>query len=261
MIVFKEDNVNTKGKNPSVKVGDTGINKKGTRFVVIKYENAFKVRVKFLDEHGFEKTTYAESVRKGSIDNPYDKTQCGIGYLGEGKYKTSEHGKPTLAHISWSSMMKRSYSECSRKTSPSYDDVTVCDDWHCFDTYAEWFYQKKGWDKCFQLDKDILAKGVRVYSPETCCLVPREINTAVKYGYVNEKGLLAGVSISSTGKFIASLNIKKKKTHVGVYDTQEKASAAYIEAKERYVKNLALEWANRIEWEAFVALMNWTVYP
>ena len=31
--------------------------------------------------------------------------------------------------------------------------------------------------------------------------------------------------------------------------------------KERYVKNKALEYANRIEWKAFVALMNWTVYP
>ena len=249
------------GVKPSVKVGDTGINKKGTKFIVIGYENAFRVKVKFLDVHGFEKITHAKSVKEGSIENPYDITQCGVGYLGEGKYKTSKQGKPTPAHISWSSMMKRSYSECCKSHNPSYKGVTVCEEWHCFDNYAGWFYRQKGWDKKFQLDKDILVKGNKVYSPDTCCLVPREINVAIKYGYVNEKGLPAGVSISTVGRFISSLNIKKKKTHVGVYDTPEEASAAYVQAKERYIKNLALSWANRIEWKAFKALMEWKVYP
>ena len=45
-----------------------------------------------------------------------------------------------------------------------------------------------------------------------------------------------------------------------MYTTPEEASAAYVEAKEAYVKELALEWKDKIEPRAFEALMNWTVY-
>ena len=233
----------------------------GTKCKIISGTFKHKVRVKFLDSFGYEVNTRVYDLEKGYVKNPFAPAVCGVGYLGVGKYPPSVGGKKTLAYVQWHGVIRRSYDLMHKKKQKSYEKVNVCEEWHCFDTYAEWFYQQKGWDKGFQLDKDILGKGVRVYSPETCCLVPREINTAVKYGYVNEKGLLAGVSISSTGKFIASLNIKKKKTHVGVYDTQEEASAAYVEAKEAYVKELALEYKDQIEPRAFEALMNWTVYP
>ena len=40
-----------------------------------------------------------------------------------------------------------------------------------------------GWE----LDKDILEKGNKTYSPETCCFVPRVINSLYKTNYKNDK--------------------------------------------------------------------------
>lgn len=242
-------------------VGNTGVNNRGTKFEVVEYVNANNVTIKFLDGNNFKRVVKACDIKLGKVGNGYDRTKCGVGYLGDGKYNTSDCGKPTLAHISWSSMIKRCYSEQSKKHNPSYNGVRVCEEWLCFDNYAEWFYQQKGWDKGFQLDKDILGKGVKLYSPQTCCLVPREINTAVKYGYVNEKGLPAGVSVSTVGRYISSLNIQKIKTHTGVYDTPEEASAAYVKAKEGYIHSLAEKWKGKIEERAYQALKSWTVYP
>lgn len=73
--------------------------------------------------------------------------------------------------------------------------------------------------------------------------------------------LTLGVNKIDNG-YVARLNKGKEgREYLGYYKTPEEAHKVYIEAKERYVKNKGLEWANRIEWKAFKALMEWKVYP
>jgi hypothetical protein len=59
----------------------------------------------------------------------------------------------------------------------------VCNEWHNFQNFAEWFcknYCDASMDK-WQLDKDIIVPGNRVYSPETCCFVPNAVNNKPEY--------------------------------------------------------------------------------
>ena len=53
---------------------------------------------------------------------------------------------------------------------------STIDDWHNQSKFSEWYllheYRFDGWE----IDKDILLKGNKIYSPENCCFVPAEIN-------------------------------------------------------------------------------------
>ena len=95
-------------------------------------------------------------------------------------YKTSnEDGTTTKCYCTWFNMMKRCYDPNSRDYE-MYKDCEVMRKWHNYQAFAEW------WDKEYyeipntvmSLDKDILKKGNRLYSPRTCCIVPLDLNSA-----------------------------------------------------------------------------------
>lgn len=89
----------------------------------------------------------------------------------------------------------------------------------------------------YHLDKDILVKGNKVYSKETCCFVPVAINGII----VNVDGL--GVSFDKTKKkFRASISIKGKNKKLGEYKSFDEAATAYKAAKKKYVIETAKEY-------------------
>lgn len=64
------------------------------------------------------------------------------------------------------------------KNKPTYEGCTVCDEWLYFSNFKKWF--DENYIEGFQLDKDIIIRGNKVYSPQTCCFVPKEINIISK---------------------------------------------------------------------------------
>ena len=120
---------------------------------------------------------YGNFIRR-NIKCPYEPRTYGIGYLGEGKYKTRENGKLTKCYDTWHSMLERCYYPKYQEKYPTYKDCEVCESWHNFQAFAEWYndnyYEIHGEVMC--LDKDILIKGNKIYSPETCVFVPEKIN-------------------------------------------------------------------------------------
>ena len=104
----------------------------------------------------------------------------------------------------------------------------------------------KGW--C--LDKDILVKGNKIYSPETCCFVPKGIN--LLFGKNNAKRGNYPIGVCKfKNKFQATINIKGKTISLGHFDTPEEAFEAYKTAKEAYIKEVADEWKDRIEEDVY----------
>lgn len=118
------------------------------------------------------------NLKMGNIKNTYLPTVYSIGYLGEGEFKPTFKGKRTKEYSTWQGMLQRCYDEKFNNRHISYKKCEVCEEWHCFQNFAEWFYENyrpeimQGW----QLDKDILVKGNKIYSPETCCFLPQRIN-------------------------------------------------------------------------------------
>lgn len=139
------------------------------------------------------------------------------------------------AYETWRYMLRRSYSVELKTRKPSYEKCTVANDWLVFSEFLK-FYSEHYVDG-YHLDKDILVKGNKVYSKETCCFVPVAINGII----VNVDGL--GVSFDKTKKkFRASISIKGTSKKIGEYKSFDEATTAYKAAKKKYVIETAKEY-------------------
>ena len=81
----------------------------------------------------------------------------------------------------WYNMNSRCYRECYHRSHPGtiYPECSVCDAWRTNkESFYDWldkeYYTISG--EQMDIDKDILRKGNRLYSPETCLVVPHTIN-------------------------------------------------------------------------------------
>lgn len=231
----------------------------GTSCTVLEYNSNVDVVVRFNDNFGFTRSVTLWDLRKGSVKNPYDKNVQGVGYLGVGGYVAYCNGKDSICYITWVNMLRRCYDENNRKRNPSYEGCSVCEEWLCFQVFASWYYSQRGCDKGFHLDKDLLVSGNKMYSPETCCLVPKDINALISYKYKKKNTMPTGVAQRSETRFRACLNVFGKNKIIGTFDTVEEAAIAYKCAKEDYVKLVANKWKDSIENSVYESLMCWTV--
>lgn len=184
----------------------------------------------------------------------------GKAYNSRRKYKTKIKGEHTPAYRTWRNMIKRCYCPKYQKDKPTYIDCSVAHDWHDFQDFAEWYENHEYSNIGYHLDKDLLLPNNKIYSPDRCCFVPVELNSLLT-NHANARGRYPqGVSYDKRkSKFSCSVSLNAKGVLLGWFDCPDEAHQVYKETKERYVKNKALEWANRIEWNVFVALMNWTL--
>ena len=113
----------------------------------------------------------------------------------------------------------------------------------------------------FELDKDLLTKGNKVYSETTCVFLPQEINTLLVKNTASRGEHLIGVYWSKTNKaFIAQINKNKgMQEKLGLFKTELEAFNAYKEAKESFIKEQANNWKSQIDIRAYNALMNYQV--
>ena len=141
-------------------------------------------------------------------------------------------------YVTWGNMLKRCYST----TSPyvNYEGCSVCEEWLRFSNFKSWMEQQDWEGK--ELDKDLLFKGNRVYSPETCVFIKSKINTFINESVTRGNGLLQGVSYdSSRSKFRAQINdpFLLQNTFLGRYDTEIEAHIAWGVSKLRFAVMLA----------------------
>ena len=81
-------------------------------------------------------------------------------------------------YMVWESMLKRCYSLDWSGKYPTYEGLSVCEEFKTFSLFRMWMVNNKikEGDNRLQLDKDILYPANRVYSPSTCAFVPQFIN-------------------------------------------------------------------------------------
>ena len=182
----------------------------------------------------------------------------GVGYNSRREHKTKVSGKHTIAYQTWFDMIRRCYSPKKQEKRPTYIGCTVADCWHDYQDFADWFYGHKYSELGYQIDKDILKPENKVYSPETCCFVPSDINNLLISNGVNRGEYVQGVSLKKqSGKYLAQLSVDGRVKNLGHFDTASEAYQAYKAAKEAHVKVMAEEWKGRIDPRVFTALMNW----
>lgn len=245
-------------KPPTVRVGDRFDTNQGCVAVVVDYKNARNITVEFEGWEGVTKTTTAHNLRTGVVRNVFFPSVYGVGYKGDGEFLSKKSGRNTREYNIWNGMLERCYSTTGSKSHRTYKGCYVDERWHNFQNFARWLQEQEGWhEEDWQLDKDLLLPQNKVYSPETCVLLPREINTFLILNSGEGNGLLVGVSYDKRRRaFSAQCG---STGYTGYFETEEDAFSAYSQSKERRAKDLALKWEGRISTEAFTALMNYKV--
>lgn len=167
------------------------------------------------------------------------------------------HTRGKKFYDTWFQMLKRCYDTEFHKKNPTYAECSVCDEWKYLSNFKMWF--DKNYVDGWHLDKDILVKGNKVYSPDTCCFVPQSINCCVNYKKKSEKKYPIGVFDAPSGLYCAIIRNNNKINFIGTFETIEQAFQAYKEAKESWIKELADKYKDELEPRVYEALYNWEI--
>ena len=132
---------------------------------------------------------------------------------------------------------------------PAYSNCEICDEWRDLNVFNKWF--EAHYIDGFQIDKDLLSNGDKIYSPSTCVFLPQEINNTLSRERKTERHLPAGVW-KHGDMFMSTCN----KKYIGLFKTVEEARAAYLEEKKKRITELANKWKDKIEPRAYDALIN-----
>lgn len=221
------------------RVGEEGINKFGSKMVIKEYRKYKDIDIYFPEYDWIFKHAEYGKFKKGNINCPYEPRYYGKGFVGEGKYAATENGKINLWYNIYISMLRRCYDPKLQEKEPTYKDCEVEDYLLNFQHAAEWYnenyYEIPGEVMC--LDKDILCKGNKMYSRETCIFVPKRINSLFTKRDNDRGDCPIGVRLTLSGNYQARCcNGNGRQIELGTYTTKEEAFQVYKEHKERIIK-------------------------
>ena len=196
----------------------------------------------------FKHATY-QSFKKGNIKCPYERRFYGVGYLGEGKYKMSKNGKLTDKYIIWHSMLTRCYDPKYQEKYTTYKGCRVEEYLLNFQHMGEWikdnYYEVPGERMC--LDKDILCKGNKIYSKDTCIFVPERINLLfIKSNKRRGSNPIGVIELPSGNYRVFCSNGYGKQIGLGTYKTKEEAFSVYKQYKEKVIKEVIDSYEGKI---------------
>ena len=241
-------------------VGQVCKSKSSGDFKILKYNDNRNVEVQFL-KTGFETTAQLGDIKIGKVKDPYSPSVFGVGILGT-KYQSKVNGVITKEYGLWKRMLERCYSDACKKKYPNYIDCEVSDKFKSYEYFHEWCHKQTGFgNQGWHLDKDLLTKGNKVYSENTCVFIPSEINSLLVKRKASRGEHLIGVYWDKTKKaFVAQVSRNKGGSeYLGLFNTEIEAFNAYKEAKESFIKEQADKWKSQIDDRAYNALMNYTV--
>ena len=241
-------------------VGKVCKSKSSGDFKIVKYNDSGNVEIQFINT-GFETSVQLTNIRNGEIKDPYLPSVFGVGVLGT-KYPSTINGVNTKEYVLWVHMLQRCYSDSFKKRRPTYEDCKCSENFKSYEYFYEWCHSQIGFDnEGWQLDKDLLIKGNRVYSADSCIFIPQEINSLLIKRTASRGEYLIGVHWDKTNKaFRARVNKNKgKQEHLGFFNTELEAFKVYKTAKETFIKEQANKWKSQIDPRAYEALMNYEV--
>ena len=182
----------------------------------------------------------------------------GVGF-NDRKYISHIRRIPVTEYNLWSSMLNRCYTVS--ENDKAYIGCSVSEEFKSYSYFYEWCQNQIGFKSGnFHLDKDIIKKGNRVYSPDTCAFVPFDINMLF-----NSRKSLRGefpIGVAHMPKFNeyrARIKMYGRSVHLGYFPTVESAFNAYKVAKEAYVKEIANKFRNDIDPRVYESMMVFSV--
>ena len=143
-------------------------------------------------------------------------------------------------HRVWKDMLKRCYSAKLQERQPTYKGCSVSEEWKTFSNFRAWM-EKQDFEG-MHLDKDLLLKGNKVYSDETCVFVTKAVNNFTTDRCSGRGEWLIGVYLhKASGKFMSRCRnpFTKRQEHLGLFTCEEEAHQAWLKRKLELAKELA----------------------
>lgn len=163
------------------------------------------------------------------------KLVCGVG-VNDSISAIKGKGWSCPFYQRWRQMLNRCYSEAYQVRFPSYKGCSVCYEWLTFSNFKLWM-KKQDW-KGKQLDKDILNKGNKVYSPSKCIFIPQELNKLLTDRKANRGKYPIGVHKIGVN-YRASCKKNGKAINIGAFSTAKEAFIAYKDFKLKLIRSIA----------------------
>lgn len=143
-------------------------------------------------------------------------------------------------YSTWQDMIRRCYDIKVQEKHSSYKGCYVCEEWLRFSNFKSWM-ETQDWEGN-DLDKDILIRGNKVYSPQRCVFVERMVN-----GFILENGRSRGdwpIGVSwnkSMNAFSSKVNnpITKKQENLGYFHCPQEAHQTWLARKLELARQLA----------------------
>lgn len=247
----------TNNKN---RIGEENYNTNGTLMKIIEYNGWKDVVVEFQDDYKYQTRVIYTNFKNGQVKNLYDKEIFGIGFIGKGIYN---HQKDKKAYNVWRSMLQRCYDPYYINQFPTYKDCIVIEGWHNFQNFAKWFYDNyyEISNEKMCLDKDILYKGNKIYSPNTCCFVPNKINMLFVTNKNKRGNLPVGVSqkCKAGGYQCTCSTINGNIIYLSTFKNIRSAWLMYKMNKELIIQSVADEYKDLIPKKLYLAMYNYKV--
>lgn len=240
------------------RTGETGINNEGYKMTIVSYFNNKDMIVRF--DNGYKAKCQYAQFKDGRVKNVYHKSVYGVGYFGEGNHEGLIGRKQSNKYKTWLSMLLRCYDSRYHEQQPSYKDCKVCDEWHNFQVFGDWYDENyyEIWGEKTQLDKDIVRKGNKIYSPDNCVFVPQRINKLFTSCNSSRGNLPIGV-VQVRNRYSAQCNNDGKRKHLGYHDTPEQAFIAYKRYKESVIQEVANIYMGEIPLKLFLAMKSYEI--
>ena len=250
-----------------MRIGETAISKSGSVGKIVSYRNARDIDILIDGKYKRCGIQYGNFIR-GRFGSSEQPKICGVGYIGVGSYKSKDgNGKHTDAYRKWHDMIERCYNPNSLKKRPTYEGVYVCDEWLNYQNFAKWYYENiVPINEEMHLDKDILSNEQKIYSPESCCLIPKSINLLFKRTPKTKdtsKSLPVGVQKQKRciNKYKASLYKNGKTIVKSGFDSPEAAFIWYKSEKEKHIREVAMVYKDVLPRRVYDALTNYDIKP
>ena len=235
------------------RVGEKRYNNQNLLMEIIEYNKAIDITVKFEQSGYICKCKYG-NFQRGEVYDKFHPTVCNKGYIGDIKISNKK------CYRTWVIMVHRCYDKNAQKIHSTYKDCSVCDEWLCYANFEKWYkenyYEIPNEKMC--LDKDILVKYNKIYSPTTCLFVPNTINVIFQ-NIKNDKNFLGVRYFKERKAYVVYCSNKGKTIYLGLFKTEKEAFLEYKKYKENYIKQIADEYKNKIPINVYNALINYTV--
>lgn len=141
----------------------------------------------------------------------------------------------------WTNLLSRVYGARGGNRYESYRGTSVCEEWLTYSNFKRWMQGQDWVGK--HLDKDLMLRGNKVYSSESCIFLPSKVNTFMCGSAASRGDYPIGVSYHRKDKkYYARCRSVETGENItlGRFDSAEMASTAYQRYKYSQAKLLAV---------------------